>query len=656
MTNRLIDATSPYLRQHAENPVDWYPWGDEALTRARELNRPIFLSVGYSSCHWCHVMERESFENPAIAELMNRHFVNIKVDREERPDIDSTYMMAVQLMTGQGGWPMSVFLTPDLRPFWGGTYFPPDSRWGRPGFGAILASLAKAWTDKPDEIESSASTLTERIAAKPSYGGDELPGTDALERASTEAESRFDPMFGGFGSAPKFPRSVEISLLLRVYARGGDAKVLEMCEQTLEHMAYGGIYDQLGGGFHRYSVDAQWLVPHFEKMLYDNALLAQTYLDAFQLTRRDLWERIARETLDWVLRDMTSPEGGFYSATDADSGGSEGTFFVWTPEAVEAVLGAEDARVFCRYFDVSETGNFEGKSILHISHALESLARAEGIELEAVQGIIDDGRRQLLAARDRREKPFRDEKALTAWNALMISAFARGAQVLDDARYRDAAVRAADLVLEHMRSASGTLLRVRKDGRSDVLGFLDDHAYFVAALIDLWETTFDPRWLRAARELADIVLAEFVDDEDGGFWFTSRAHEAVLARRRDDLDNATPAPGAVLALALARLERLTGEAAYRDAAEAFLRSIAGVVEQMSMASSMALMALDFLAEPPVEIAVVGDPAPPPPPAPGGGGGPPPPPLDREPRPAPRRALRVLAGARPRSRVGRCSGR
>jgi uncharacterized protein YyaL (SSP411 family) len=502
---------------------------------------------------------------------------------------------------------MTVFLTPDGKPFFGGTYFPPDRRYGRLGFAEIVAEVAKTYLNEPGKIEQTASLLVERISAPENHGSTELPGADALQRAAEDAARRFDSVHGGFGPAPKFPRSIEISMLLRAQVRAADRQILDMCERTLEGMAHGGMYDQIGGGFHRYSVDAQWLVPHFEKMLYDNALLARTYLEALQLTGRDLYERVSREILDYVLREMTSPEGGFYSATDADSEGEEGVFFVWTPAQVETHVGAEDARLVCAYYNITEGGNFEkSTSIPNVTQSLDAVAESLGIEIDDARSRLAAARSKLYEVREQREKPFRDEKILTAWNGLMISAFARGHQVLDDTRYADAAKTAADLILDSLRDDEGRLLRVRKDGESRIVGFLDDYAYFIEGLLDLWESSFEPRHLDAARELCDHVLDGFWDDELGGLFFTSETHERVIARRKDTFDNATPSPTGVMALNLLRLERLSGESSYRDKAEAVLTSVGAAVEQVPMGFGSTLIALDFLLEPPVEVALVGD--------------------------------------------------
>ncbi|MFP6737881.1 MAG: thioredoxin domain-containing protein [Planctomycetota bacterium] len=610
--NRLAESTSPYLQQHAFNPVDWYPWGDEALEKAKELDRPIFLSVGYSSCHWCHVMERESFEDRDIAKLMNENFINIKVDREERPDIDALYMNAVQMLSGQGGWPMSVFLTPDLRPFWGGTYFPPRGHYNsagevvRPGFVDILISLSRAYRESPEKIENAASQVVEGLCRPETPSGGDLASEEVLKLAGEDAARRFDPAFGGFGPAPKFPRSTEISMLLRVYALGGNPEVLHMCERTLEAMAHGGMYDQVGGGFHRYSTDAKWLVPHFEKMLYDNALLVRTYLEAFQVTGRELYGRIASEVLDYVLAEMTSSEGGFFSATDADSEGREGVFFVWRPAEVEEILGGEDARLFCRYFNITTEGNFEDStSIAHVTASLDEVAASLGIEPDVASAKIEEGRKKLYEARAKRPAPFRDEKVLTSWNGMMISALARGFQVLGEPRYLQAAQRAAGLILEEMQDG-GRLLRVRKDGKSRITGFLDDNAFFIEALLDLYESCFEVNYLEEARRLADAVLAGFSDEEEAGLYFTSEEHELIITRRKDPFDGAVPSPTGVMALNLLRLERLTDTAGYRQRAEGILREVSSMLPRAPMGFGSSLLALDFLLHPPVELALVGD--------------------------------------------------
>jgi hypothetical protein len=631
--NRLLEETSPYLQQHAYNPVDWYPWGEEALKKAKELDRPIFLSIGYSSCHWCHVMERESFENPAIARILNENFISIKVDREERPDLDAIYMTAVQVLTGAGGWPMSIFLTPQLKPFWGGTYFPPETRYGRPGFAQILTQIAEVYRSERGKVDSQSDQLTQLISRddreddraadthaddKNAHGdahGDDSPersaglaGNEAMQAAVEYAQTTFDSTYGGFGPAPKFPRSVELSKLLRHHHRTGDPRVLLMCEKTLEGMASGGMYDQIGGGFHRYSTDERWLVPHFEKMLYDNALLARTYLEAFQATGKDFYRVIAREILDYVLLEMTSPEGGFYSATDADSEGEEGKFFVWTPDEVGEVLEKKAARAVCEWFNITIGGNFEhGKSIPHVTRSIEAVSKSLKLEPGELRRIVQEGRQALYRRRGERVKPFRDEKIITSWNALMVSAFARGYQVLAEERYLDAARKASSLILEKLYRGR-TLYRTYKDGRAKFPAYLDDHAYLAEALLDLYEATFEIDYLLKAREMTDVLLEHFWDSRSGGFFYTSGHHQDLICRKKDNLDGATPSGNGVAALNLLRLERLTGERLYQERALELFRGVKVYLDKAPMAMGYTILALDFFLHPPVEIVIAGDPS------------------------------------------------
>lgn len=605
--NRLARETSPYLLQHAYNPVDWFPWGEEAQEKARALNRPIFLSVGYSSCHWCHVMERESFEDVAIASLMNEHFINIKVDREERPDVDAIYMTAVQMLTGSGGWPMSVFLTPELKPFWGGTYFPPRGLPERPGFPEILTELARVFRTEPERIAEAAEQLTGHLIEGESFApAPDLPGIEAIEHAVAYSKRSFDPAHGGFGPAPKFPRPVEIGLLLRHHARSEDPEALAAAEKTLQAMAYGGLYDQVGGGFHRYSTDARWLVPHFEKMLYDNALLARSYLEAYQLTERPFYREVVVDLLDYVLREMRSPEGGFYSATDADSEGEEGKFFVWTPAEVTAVVGAERSALVCRYYNITKAGNFEGgTSIAHVTCPLEEVAEALSVDPIEAREALQQARRELYEAREARVKPFRDEKVITAWNALMVSAFARAYQVLGDERYRCAGEQAAEFLEQHL-VREGRLQRTFKDGQARNDGFLDDYAYLLEAELDLFEATFVPAHLDRADALARHLLEHFWDDADGGFFFTASYHETMICRKKEYLDNATPAGSGVAALALLRLGRIVDNPDYRARVEAIFRAARPLLDKAPTAFGYTLTALHQFLEPPIEIAVLGD--------------------------------------------------
>jgi uncharacterized protein YyaL (SSP411 family) len=607
-TNRLISETSPYLRQHAHNPVDWYPWGKEALERARQLDRPIFLSIGYSACHWCHVMEHESFEDPAVAQVLNEHFVSIKVDREERPDLDQIYMTAVQLLTRHGGWPMSVFLTPELKPFYGGTYFPPDDRHQLPSFRRVLLSVAQAWQERRADVLAGAESLAENICSAMGLeqrGG--ALGEDLLRQAQTALARYFDPRHGGFGAAPKFPHPMDVRLLLRLGERFDRERAWSMVTKTLDHMAMGGIYDQLGGGFHRYSTDAQWLVPHFEKMLYDNALLTVAYLEAYQATGNSLYREIVEETLAYVLREMTSPDGPFYSTQDADSEGEEGKFFVWTLPEIEKILGPAEAALFADVYDVSSAGNWEGRNILHRSRGYEQDAKLHHLGVSELRGRLDAGKRKLFEARSRRVAPGRDEKILTAWNGLMIAAFAQAAQVLGNPAYSAAAVRAADFLLGRMRTGDGRLLRTTGAGAQPKLNaYLEDYAYLIDAFVSLYETTFEPRWLESAQELAHVMVAQFWDDAEGGFFFTGKDHETLIARAKDAQDNATPSGNSMAVTGLLRLHKLTGDKAWLAKAERTLGLYSGLLGSSPLAAGQMLIALDFYLGPVEEFAVVGD--------------------------------------------------
>jgi uncharacterized protein YyaL (SSP411 family) len=607
-TNRLAHETSPYLRQHAHNPVNWYPWGPEALARARELDRPIFLSVGYSACHWCHVMEHESFEDPRIGQLLNDHFVSIKVDREERPDLDQIYMNAVQMLTGQGGWPMSMFLTPDLKPFYGGTYFPPDDRYGRPSFERVLRALIDAWQNRRDEIERSAGQITEHLQdlGRPEPTTDAL-GPELLRDAVANLGRYFDRANGGFGSAPKFPHPMELRLLLRAWKRFGDEDALGMARRTLDGMARGGIYDHLGGGFHRYSTDERWLVPHFEKMLYDNALLTVAYLEGYQATGEDGYRTVVEETLAYVTREMTSPEGPFYSTQDADSEGVEGKFYVWPLGEVEEVLGRDAAEVFGNVYDVTAEGNWEGHNILHRTKTEEQYARLLHLSVEDLRRSLAESRRKLLEVRGRRVWPGRDEKTLTSWNGLMIDAFALAAQVLDRPEYAATAERAADFLLTRMRTADGRLLRTYSAGSEPKLNaYLEDYAFLVNGLVTLYEATFNPRWVEAGSDLARVMVEQFWDGAEGGFFYTGRDHEALIARTKDPHDSSIPSGNSMAAFALLRLAKLTGHPDWLQKAEATLKLFRGLMARSPMAAGQMLVALDFHLGPVQEVAVVGD--------------------------------------------------
>ena len=606
MPNRLIDETSPYLLQHAHNPVDWYAWGEEALARARAEDRPILLSIGYSACHWCHVMERESFENPDIARLMNELFVNIKVDREERPDLDGIYMQAVQALTGQGGWPMTVFLTPDGAPFYGGTYFPPEDRGHMPGFSRVLTGVAEAYRARRGDVNKNAEQLTQMLQRKvaPPRTGPLTPAL--LDDALRGVLGSIDWVEGGFGGAPKFPQPMALEYLLRQYARTGAAQALGAVQVTLDKMADGGLYDQLGGGFHRYAVDRIWLVPHFEKMLYDNAQLARVYLQAFQVTGSPRYRQVVEETLEYVRREMTHPEGGFYSTQDADSEGEEGKFFVWTVAEVDALLGPEDAPLFRAFFDVTPSGNFEHKNILHISEAVETVAARVGVAPERLQAAIERGREILFAEREKRIRPGRDEKVLTAWNGMMMRAFAEAGAALERQDWIDVAERNAAFVLRELWQ-DGRLLRTWKDGRAKLNGYLEDHACYADALVALYEATFDPRWLDAARTIADAILDKFSDAEAGGFYDTASDHERLVTRPKDVFDNATPSGTSVAVDMFSRLALLTDDARYREAAEGVLAVLGTVASEHPTAFGRLLCALDFALGRPREIAIVGPP-------------------------------------------------
>jgi uncharacterized protein YyaL (SSP411 family) len=597
MTNRLAQETSPYLLQHRENPVDWYPWGEEALGRARGEDRPILLSVGYSACHWCHVMERESFEDPETAAYMNEHFVNVKVDREERPDVDAIYMEAVQSMTGQGGWPMTVFLDPDGVPFYGGTYFPPDEGRGMPSFRMVMEAVVDAFERKREEIRERATGTRERLGAvgliEPSP---ERAEAAQLEEAVARLRSAADMQRGGFGTAPKFPPASALELLL---ARGER----EVVERTLDAMLAGGIYDQIGGGFARYSVDAEWLVPHFEKMLYDNALLARAYLHGWQAFGHERYRRVCEETLDWMLREMRGPEGGFYSALDADSEGEEGRFYVWTPEQIREVLG-DGAEPVIEFYGVTERGNFEGANILHLPGGPGRFSA--GYRQEVDPPGLDEARKALYEARAKRVWPGLDDKRLASWNALAISALAEAGAVLGRDDYLDAARTCAKFVLGEMRDADGRLLRTYKDGQARLNAYLEDHAYLLEALLALYEASFEPRWFEAGEAVAQAILERFHDEERGGFFSTSDDHEELIARRKEIGDHPIPSGNSSAAFGLLRLAALTGESEYRRRAEGVFALFTQPAIRHPEAFAHLLRALDFGLSPVKEVALIGD--------------------------------------------------
>ncbi len=605
-TNQLIHQTSPYLLQHAHNPVNWYPWGEEALQLARKLDRPIFLSIGYSACHWCHVMAHESFENEAIAQILNENFISIKVDREERPDLDEIYMTAVQLLTGSGGWPLSVWLTPDLEPFYGGTYFPPEDRWGRVGFRKILLQIAQLWQQRRGEVLSSANQLTASLNQINQVQSGEIQLDQSLwKSAFKSAEQQFDERHGGFGSAPKFPQAMELSFLLRYYFHTGEKRALVMVEKTLQEMANGGIFDHLGGGFHRYSTDERWLVPHFEKMLYDNALLSVTYLEAFQLTQQSDYAEVAKNTLDYVLREMTSPEGGFYSSQDADSEGEEGKFYVWQKSDIEAILGQEEARLFGDLYDVSEHGNWEGKNILHLRRSLAGAANDYGLSLSELKNRLAIARQKLFEARSKRIPPGTDDKILTDWNGLMVSAFCKGYQILGDPKYLTAAQKAVDFLLEKLY-IDGKVLKTYRNGKSHLKGYLSDYSFLVAALIDLYESNFEWNYLQQAIEINELMLEKFWDEKSGGFYFTPIDHERLIVRTRNAYDNAIPAGNSVAVHNLLKLSQFTGDFKLKEQAERTVKLFTSQMQRSPSGFAVLLSSLDYFWGKPKEIVIAGD--------------------------------------------------
>ncbi|HET9110230.1 MAG TPA: thioredoxin domain-containing protein [Ktedonobacterales bacterium] len=624
-TNRLIHETSPYLLQHAHNPVDWYPWGEEAFARARAEDKPILLSIGYSACHWCHVMAHESFETEETAAIMNREFVSIKVDREERPDVDALYMEATIAMTGGGGWPMTVFLLPDGAPFLAGTYFPPTPRHGLPGFPTLLSNVARWYATARDEVEQQANALREIYQTNERRALPMLPGIlegeavldpTVLARAANTDLADFDAQEGGLQRAPKFPHALGLEFLLRMErrrrARGASQAAAEglsddlmsLVTLTLDKMAAGGIYDQIGGGFHRYSTDAIWLVPHFEKMLYDNALLAPVYLRAWQLTGESRYRRICEETLDYLLREMTDPSGAFYSTQDADSEGEEGKFYVWTPTELREILGDEGAAVAQTVWDVTERGNFEGKNILHVTRSVEDAAETLGISVDQAQAALARARERLYAARSRRVWPGCDDKAITAWNALAQRVFAEAANALGRDDYREAATRNADFLLGTMLR-DGRLLRTWRNGQAKIDAYLEDYAALANALLSVYELTGEPRYFSAARSLGDDILRRFWDEETQGFFDTAADHERLIGRPRELSDNATPSGASMASEALLRLAALTGDARYHDHAERMLLPLVPYMLRSPSGFGRYLCALDDLLGPFYEVALVG---------------------------------------------------
>ncbi len=608
MPNRLANESSPYLLQHKDNPVEWFPWGEEALARARRENKPILLSIGYSACHWCHVMEHESFEDEATAALMNEHFVSIKVDREERPDLDSIYMDAVTAMTGHGGWPMTVFLTPEGVPFYGGTYYPPEPRYGMPSFQQVLRAVAQSYQSEPEAMGQQGQKLLDHIAQRSELAareGELRP--HLLDRAFEQLARHVDARWGGFGtSGPKFPQPMILEFALRYFRRGGDNRARRLIDKTLTRMAYGGMYDQLGGGFHRYSVDEKWLVPHFEKMLYDNGQLASLYLHAYQLFGTPLYRRVAEETLAYLQREMLDPAGGFFSSQDADSEGVEGKFFVWSPSELDAALTPEEARVFKAYYGVTAGGNFEGENIPWVPRDPDVVAANLNLSERQMNETLARAREKLFLVRAERVAPGTDSKVLTSWNAMAIAAFAEASRVLDNEAYRQVAARAARFILDTMRAEDGRLLRTWRagSGGAKLNAYLEDYAYLINALTHLYEATFDPAWLHEAQALAEIMLAGFRDPK-GGFYDTGAGHESLVVRPKDVVDNATPSGNSMAALALLRLGAFLDEARYRDEAERTLKLVGDGMGEQPLGFGNWLVALDWWLTPTAEFALLG---------------------------------------------------
>ncbi len=618
--NRLVHEKSPYLLQHAHNPVDWYPWGEEAFQKAKKEDKPIFLSIGYSTCHWCHVMAHESFENPEIAKILNEYFVSIKVDREERPDLDQIYMTATQAMTGSGGWPMSVWLNHELKPFYTGTYFPPDSRYGRPGFPDLLKHIHQSWMEDRKNVDAAGDRLTSALREMIASRGDGEPiPVGVIADAYKHFQQSFDATLGGFGGAPKFPRAVQFPFLFRYHASTGDKHALDMALFTLQKMAHGGIYDQLGGGFARYSVDAEWRVPHFEKMLYDNAQLLSAYTEAWQITHEDFHQQVARDIIRYIVRDMTSGDGAFFSAEDADSEGEEGTFYVWTEKEVRSLLGDDAAEVVMRHYDFRPNGNFEhGKNVLHGIYSTEETAKKVGKSVEEVRDIIEKSKAKLFEARCKRPRPHLDDKILTAWNGLMISGLAHAGRAFGEEDYIRRAARAADFILTKARDPkTGHLLRRYRDGEAKGAAFLDDYAFFVAGLLDLFEASQDPRWLDEAIRLTDEQIRLLWDDRHGGFYFAGADDPTLLMRPKSDYEGAEPSGNSVATLNLLRLAQLAGAKSvlsggltetgdYREKADQIMKSLSGNVRQVAASMPLLLCAFSDSLTKPRQIVIAGN--------------------------------------------------
>lgn len=604
--NKLVHEKSPYLLQHAYNPVEWFPWGQEAFEKATRENKPIFLSIGYSTCHWCHVMERESFEDEEVAALLNEKFISIKVDREERPDVDHIYMTVCQAMTGQGGWPLTIIMTPDSKPFFAGTYFPKESKWGRPGVMDILRQISAVWSHERERIEQRVQHIVNTITPHLSRTAEGTLSKEILNEAYQLFSRDFDSQYGGFGDAPKFPTPHNLLMLLRHWKQTGENRALEMVEKTLVCMHQGGIYDHIGFGFARYSVDREWLVPHFEKMLYDNALLAYTYLEAYEATGKEYYANVAREIFTYVLRDMSDPDGGFYSAEDADSEGEEGKFYVWIPEEIKQVLGEEVGQLFCHAYGITKAGNFEGHSIPNlINSPLEKFAARIGKEPEQVRKLLNGAREKLFEAREKRIHPGKDDKILTSWNGLMIAALAKGARVLGDERCEQAAVRAIRFILDKLRRSDGRLLARYRDGEAAYLGYVDDYAFLIWGLLETYETTLDPEYLKLSLDLNEDLLRLFWDEQEGGLFFYGSDGEQLIARPKEIYDGAIPSGNGVAAYNWLRLFHLTGRMELREKAERLLKAFAGNYEHYPAGYSFSMLALQMAIGPVRQIVIAG---------------------------------------------------
>ena len=606
--NHLINEKSPYLLQHAYNPVDWYPWGNEAFQKALSKNKPIFLSIGYSTCHWCHVMEYESFEDEEVAKILNDNFVSIKVDREERPDIDNIYMTVCQAMTGNGGWPLNLFLTPEKKPFYAGTYFPKTERFGNPGLIAILKQISNLWNTNRESVLSSSEQVIKVLRAEATVSTDKLLTEETLKHAYEKLRDNFDLLYGGFGNAPKFPTPHNYTFLLRWWKRSKDPMALEIVEKTLERMGRGGIYDQLGGGFHRYSTDEYWLVPHFEKMLYDQALLAMAYTETYQVTGKTFYADMVKSIFDYVLRDMTSPEKGFYSAEDADVDGVEGKFYVWTPQEVTDILGEKNGKIICDYYDVSREGNFDEKNVLHADKPLTTFAKLEGINNEQLQELLNNSKEKLFSVREKRTHPSKDDKILTAWNGLMIAAFAKGAQALNEPKYAQEAMDAADFISNTLLQKDGTLLRRYRAGEASIQGYLDDYAYLVWGLIELYETTFEVKYLKTALKINKRMIEYFWDEKGGGLFFNGKKNEQLITQTKEIYDGATPSGNSVALLNILRLGRMTGDLDLIKKAEIIIKTFYETVNQYPSGYTQFLCALDFAIGQTKEIVIAGEPS------------------------------------------------